>query len=83
MALSSAVVGHPAYADAKKMGAVLGLGSFLSALVNFLIIAAVIFLVIRAIEHAVPKKAEEAPAAAPPPRQEVLLEEIRDLLAKR
>lgn len=84
IALSSHVVGHPAYADAKKMGAVLGFGSFITVVINFLIVAFIIFLVIRAIEHMTPKKAEEAPAAPPaPPREEVLLEEIRDLLAKK
>jgi large conductance mechanosensitive channel len=84
IALSSSVVGHPAYADAKKMGAVLGFGSFITVVINFLIVAFVIFLMIRAIEHLAPKKAAEAPAAPPaPPREEVLLEEIRDLLARK
>jgi large conductance mechanosensitive channel len=83
LALSSSVVGHPAYADAKKMGAVLGFGSFITVVINFLIVAFMIFLVIRAVEHVTPKAAE-APAAPPaPPREEVLLEEIRDLLAKK
>ena len=80
--LSSAIQGHPAYAEAKKVGAALGYGSFVATLLNFLIIAFVLFIAIRQIETA--KKAEPAPAAAPPapPRTEVLLEEIRDALAK-
>ncbi len=82
LALSSKVTGHPDYATAQKMGAVLGVGSFFSAVINFVIVAFIIFLIIRAVEHLAPKKVEEAPAAPPPPRQEVLLEEIRDLLAK-
>ena len=78
--LSSTIQGTPAYADAKKMGAVLGYGQFLTYLVNFLIVAAILFLVIRAMQRlyrpvAVPP--------APPARQELLLEEIRDLLARR
>lgn len=56
-------------------------GAFFQSIVDFLIIAFVIFVAIRAINRL---KKEPAPAAAaPPPRQEVLLEEIRDLLAKR
>jgi large conductance mechanosensitive channel len=47
--------------------------------VDFAIVAAVIFLVIKGI-NSLKKKAEEAPAA--PPAQEVLLREIRDLLKK-
>ena len=77
--LSSAIQGHPAYADAKKTGAVLGYGQFLTYLVNFLIVAAILFLVIRLIQRLYQPKVE-APAVA---RQEVLLEEIRDLLARR
>jgi large conductance mechanosensitive channel len=58
-------------------------GAFIQSVVDFLIIALVIFVAIRAINRL--KKAPPAPAAAPPPppRSEVLLEEIRDLLAKR
>ena len=78
--MSAAVQGHPAYADAKKMGAVLGFGQFLTYFVNFLIVAFILFLVIRAMQR-VYKPAVAAPAG--PPRSEVLLEEIRDLLAKK
>jgi large conductance mechanosensitive channel len=82
--LSSAIQGHPAYADAKKAGAVLGYGSFLTAVINFLIIAFVLFIAIRQIQQlqktAAPAEAEAPP---PPPRSEVLLEQIRDALAKK
>jgi large conductance mechanosensitive channel len=56
-------------------------GAFLQTTFDFLIIAFVLFLAIRAIN----KLKKPAPAAAPsaPSRQEVLLQEIRDLLAKR
>lgn len=81
--LSAAIQGHPAYADAKKAGAVLGYGSFITAVINFLIIAFVLFLAIKQIERL--KKPEPAAPEAPPapPRSEVLLEEIRDALVKK
>jgi large conductance mechanosensitive channel len=68
--------------DAKKQGAVLAWGSFLTLTLNFLIIAFVLFVVIRAINHF--KHHEEAAPAAPPKptREEELLTEIRDLLKK-
>jgi large conductance mechanosensitive channel len=58
-------------------------GAFIQSIVDFVIIALIIFMAIRGINK-LKKPAPEAPAApAPPPRQEVLLEEIRDLLARR
>jgi large conductance mechanosensitive channel len=58
-------------------------GMFLSAVINFLIVAFVLFLIIKGM-NAAKKKEEAAPAApAAPPRNEVLLEEIRDLLKKQ
>ena len=57
-------------------------GLFMNSMVDFLIIAFVLFMVIKGI-NAMKRKKEEAPAApAPPPAQEVLLTEIRDLLKK-
>lgn len=79
VALTSAISGHPAYADAKKAGAAFGYGQFLTVVVNFAIIAFILFIVVRAINTL--RKAEPAPAPAAPPKSEVLLEEIRDLLA--
>ena len=59
---------------------VLKYGMFINVVIDFLIVALVIFLLIRGM-NALRKKQEVAPAApAPPPRQEILLEEIRDLL---
>jgi large conductance mechanosensitive channel len=55
-------------------------GSFAQSIFDFVIIALVLFLVIKGINR-LKKPAPAAPA--PPPRSEVLLEEIRDLLAKR
>jgi len=57
-------------------------GKFIQSGVDFVIIAAAIFLVVKAINR-VQREKPAAPAAPPaPPRQEVLLEEIRDLLKK-
>ena len=69
-------------AAAQKQGAVLAYGSFLTTVVNFIIVAFILFMVIKAMNNA-KKKEEEAPAEPPaPPAQEVLLSEIRDLLKK-
>lgn len=54
-------------------------GAFIMTIIDFFIIAFVIFLMVKAINKA-KKKEEAAPAA--PPKQEVLLEEIRDILQK-
>ncbi|ADE10404.1 large-conductance mechanosensitive channel protein MscL [Sideroxydans lithotrophicus] len=55
-------------------------GRFIQTVVDFTIVAAVIFLVIKGI-NSMKKKAAEAPSAVPPPSaQEALLMEIRDLL---
>ena len=79
--LSSAVKTGLAYTDAKKLGAVIGYGSFLTILINFLIVAFVLFMVIRSMNKL--KKQEEA---TPEPEKEApenvkILGEIRDLLA--
>ncbi|MEM1377862.1 MAG: large conductance mechanosensitive channel protein MscL [Pseudomonadota bacterium] len=67
---------------AKEQGAVLAYGNFITAVINFLILAFIIFLMVRAVNN-MRRKEEEAPAEPPaPPKNEVLLEEIRDLLAK-
>ena len=56
-------------------------GKFIENVVDFVIIAFVIFLMVKVINH-VRRKVEDEPKAAPPPRQEQLLEEIRDLLKR-
>src|SRR5215468_4168517 len=70
----------PALADAKKQGAVLAWGNFITVCINFLLIAWVIFLAVKGMNRL---RLHEEAKPAPPPRQEVLLEEIRDLLAKK
>ena len=66
-------------ADAKKQGAVLAWGNFLTIVINFLIIAWVLFLAIRGLSQ-LQKTAKPEPA--PPSPEVVLLTEIRDLLKK-
>ena len=68
-------------AEAKKQGAVLGWGNFLTVAINFLIVAWVLFLAVKAMNRM--RHQEEAKPEPAPSRQEVLLAEIRDLLAKR
>lgn len=67
-------------AEAQKQGAVLAWGKFLTVTVNFIIVAWVLFLVVKGMNRM--KKAEEAEPAAPPADVQ-LLTEIRDLLAKK
>lgn len=57
-------------------------GNFLQNVVDFVIIAWAIFVAVKVINH-FRRKQEEKPSEAPPPRQEKLLEEIRDLLKGR
>jgi len=69
---------------ASKAGAVtLNYGTFLTAFINFLIVAFVLFLIVKAANKV--KKKEETPAPVAPPeptKEEILLTEIRDLLKK-
>ncbi|HEY5216208.1 MAG TPA: large conductance mechanosensitive channel protein MscL [Pseudolabrys sp.] len=67
-------------AEAKKQGAVLAWGSFLTITLNFIIVAFVLFLAIRAVNRLMRKEAEKVP---PLSKQEQLLTEIRDLLKQR
>ncbi len=69
--------------EARRQGAVLAWGSFLTVTVNFLIIAFILFLVVRGINALRTSVLHEEQAAPVKSRQEVLLEEIRDLLAAR
>ena len=56
-------------------------GKFIQTCVDFFLIALAIFLAVRVINH-LRRKQEDTPPAAVPPRQEQLLEEIRDLLKR-
>ncbi len=82
--LSSAVTA-PTLAQAREQGAVFAYGSFITVLINFLILAWVIFLMVKAVNKmrmAEEKKPAEA-APAPPPADVQLLTEIRDILKTR
>ena len=69
------------YADLKAAGVpLIGYGQFVTVAVNFLIVAFIIFLVIRALNRAMPR-AEAVPAAEP--ADVTLLREIRDELKRR
>ncbi len=78
--LSSAVTADN-LADAKKQGAVIAYGHFITLGINFMIVAWILFFLVRAINSV---KVEEAkkPTTPAPSRTEVLLEEIRDLLLR-
>ena len=74
----------PTLDAAKEQGAVLAYGSFITAVINFLIIGFIIFMLVRSVNSMMAKKEEEEAASPPPPpAQEVLLGEIRDLLKKK
>jgi large conductance mechanosensitive channel len=73
----------PTYDAAKKAGATLGYGTFITVTVNFIIIAFVLFLVIRGINRVTRKEQDAPPPPAPPTKDQVLLTEIRDLLRGR
>jgi large conductance mechanosensitive channel len=67
--------------DAKKQGAVLAWGNFLTLAINFIIIAFALFLVVKAINSL--KKSEPVPPAPGPSKEVELLTEIRDALKSR
>ena len=68
-------------AEAQEAGAaVITYGVFINALISFIIVALVMFMIIKSMNK-IKKAEEEAPAA--PPANEVLLAEIRDLLARQ
>ncbi len=77
--------GYPTLVEAQKAGAAtLNYGVFINTIINFVIVAFCLFMVIKGM-NATKKKEAAAPAPAPaaPPRNEVLLEEIRDLLKRK
>ncbi len=80
LALNSAVKTGLPLADAKKAGAVLAYGNFITVTLNFLIIAFVLFLAIKGVNTMIKKK--EAKPAEPSASAKLLME-IRDILARR
>lgn len=72
---------YESLAKAQELGApVLGYGQVISDFISFLLLAFAVFIIVKKFMGSMMPKEEEAPAA--PPKQEVLLEEIRDLLKK-
>ena len=81
LALSDKVTPGLSLVEARKLGPVLAWGNFASILLNFAILAFIIFLMVKAINNL---KRKEAAAPAPAPSNEaVLLKEIRDLLKSK
>ena len=82
--LSSAVTAE-SLEEAKKQGAVFAYGNFITVVINFLILAWIIFLMVKAVNNMRKRleREKEAAPAAPPPADVALLTEIRDLLARR
>ena len=72
---------QPTLDAARKAGATLAYGNFITLLINFLIVAWVLFMIVKAMNRL--KKPVPPAAPAAPPREQMLLEEIRDLLAKQ
>ncbi|MBN9138439.1 MULTISPECIES: large conductance mechanosensitive channel protein MscL [Phyllobacterium] len=79
------LAGAPAatLAAARTAGATLAYGNFVTLLINFLIIAWVLFMVVKAMNRLKKKEAAAPEAPAAPTKEEALLTDIRDLLAKR
>lgn len=71
--------------EARKQGAVFAYGNFITVIINFLILAWIIFLMVKGVNNMRRRLVKEQAAAAPaaPPADIQLLTEIRDLLARR
>jgi large conductance mechanosensitive channel len=82
--LKSNVPAHIPLVEARKIGPVFAWGNFLSVIINFLILALVVFMLVKGINRLRRKKEEPAADPAPPEYtlQEKLLMEIRDSLKK-
>ena len=85
MPLIAAIVGEPNFdaLDFKVGDGVIRYGTFLTAVVNFVIVAAALFLVVRTAARLQRPRTEPAEEAPIPSDEAVLLTEIRDLLATR
>jgi large conductance mechanosensitive channel len=74
---------QPTLALAREAGATLAYGNFITLVINFVIVAWVLFLIIKGMNKFKRKEADTPPPPAPPSKEEILLTEIRDLLAKK
>jgi large conductance mechanosensitive channel len=77
--------GAPAatYAQARQAGAAIGYGQFITVAINFLIIAWILFMVVKGINQLRREEAAVPTKDPAPTREELLLTEIRDILARR
>jgi large conductance mechanosensitive channel len=79
-----ALIGSTDYAALKKAGVpVFGYGAFITQAVNFVILAFIIFLLVKVANRLIERPREESDAPAAEPADVVLLREIRDELKKR
>ena len=77
----SSEVTAPTLAAAREQGAVFAYGNFITVLINFLILAFIIFMMIKGVNHIRARlQRDEETQAAPPPADVQLMTEIRDLL---
>jgi len=77
----SSAVNAPTLTAAREQGAVLAYGSFITVFINFLILAWIIFLMVKGVNRLrAEEKAAPEEAPAPPPADVQLLSEIRDIL---
>src|SRR5207237_8330659 len=83
LGLTAASSQAPTYDAAKKAGATLGYGQFITVTVNFIVIAWVMFLVVKGMNTLFAKEQNAPPPPKPPSKEEELLTEIRDLLKAR
>jgi large conductance mechanosensitive channel len=74
---------QPTLALAREAGATLAYGNFITLVINFVIVAWVLFLIVKGMNKLKREKASAPPPPAPPTKEEVLLTEIRDLLARK
>jgi large conductance mechanosensitive channel len=69
-------------AEAKKLGPVFAWGNFITVVLNFVILAFIIFLMVKGM-NSLKKKEEKSPTPVEPPADVKLLTEIRDLLKSK
>jgi len=81
--LTQAASQAPTYDAAKKAGATLGYGAFITVTVNFIIIAWVLFLLNKGMNRMIAREEAAPPPPTPPSKEVELLAEIRDLLRAR
>lgn len=75
---------YESLAQATEAGAAtLNIGVFINTVINFVIVAFAVFILVKQVNRLYRREAEQPSAPPAPPREEVLLEEIRDLLAQQ